>query len=995
MDSVHKLQGLLSIFLAAALVFFVCALPAGAAEEAAEQTEEQTLPEEATLPAETTLPLETVPAQTQPEPVTLMTVAFARTLEEGTPDVTVQGTVVYAVDDLTVLQDRTGGICLEFAEETQLRPGLVVQVTGSRSAAGILVETCRVKGSTDLPAEEATLDSAEECVRVHLKDLTFQRGVLVQQSTAMPMFPTKPEGIGTGVPVEVWGVVVRETFYADTIMEAERQTQKPAAVTAAPSDGILLPGETIRLSCATETARIYYALSDDGETYTDYARYSGSIPVEKESGQLYLRAYALGEEDRQGDVTEFCFRIQAEEAQEESWNLYFGQLHAHTGLSGGTGTVEEAFAHAAAVPGLDFFAVTDQSNSFENDDLGDIRRDGAAISEDWAAGKRAAEEATGEDFVAIFGYEMAWPPRKQMGHINTFNTPGWQSHNQEEFSTLEAYYEALTTVPGSVSQFNHPGTANGYFRNFAHYSPRYDACIQLLEVGGEDGYRAYDYYTRALDLGWHVAPTNNQTNHDGSWGDASDVRTVVLARSLTEESLYEAMGKRRVYATEDKDLEIRYRLNGQIMGSILKEPAHTVTLELRDPTDLAIGTVEVVAEGDETLLTRKIDTDQETVTLSVPEGHSYYYIHITQPDGDVAVTAPVWVDLDVDAGVAGFSADIPEPVQGQEVLLTLELYNNETEPFRLERVSYTMDDLLLREEEMPGTVDALGTLRFRFPLRYDGLGLVEITAVAEGTIGGIPHRCEAVLSLRYQTEETQLPLSAISHVRTGTAGEVYKIRGNVTVGTANPYNAFPGTICLQDNTGGIVVADFFDAGIGLGTSVEITGQLTCQDGNPTLLMLDYVLTEEDPYNPLPKALKNSVAMVYEVYGGQLLYVEGEVVSLTRTKDRKGIAALVLKDLYGDLAEVRIGETIGRGTDGVNNLYAKIKTGDHVSAIGILHREEDGTAVLRVRNCQEVEPKEVPADQSNPKTGDRILLPVLGMLLSALLLAGIHEGRKRR
>ena len=32
-----------------------------------------------------------------------------------------------------------------------------------------------------------------------------------------------------------------------------------------------------------------------------------------------------------------------------------------------------------------------------------------------------------------------------------------------------------------------------------------------------------------------------------------------------------------------------------------------------------------------------------TVELEVPADYNYYYIKITQPDGDIAVTAPVWV----------------------------------------------------------------------------------------------------------------------------------------------------------------------------------------------------------------------------------------------------------------------------------------------------------------------------------------------------------------
>ena len=41
------------------------------------------------------------------------------------------------------------------------------------------------------------------------------------------------------------------------------------------------------------------------------------------------------------------------------YELYFGQLHAHTNLSDGTGTVAQAFDHASKVANLDFLALTD------------------------------------------------------------------------------------------------------------------------------------------------------------------------------------------------------------------------------------------------------------------------------------------------------------------------------------------------------------------------------------------------------------------------------------------------------------------------------------------------------------------------------------------------------------------------------------------------------------------------------------------------------------
>ena len=163
--------------------------------------------------------------------------------------------------------------------------------------------------------------------------------------------------------------------------------------------------------------------------------------------------------------------------------LYFGQLHAHTNISDGTGTVEEAFQYASQVEGLDFFAVTDHSESFDQSSLGQIGTDASSVSSDWAAGKAAASGVTSASFVGLFGYEMSWPYSMQIGHISTFNTPGFQSWQQASYSSyntaLQNYYETLSAIPGSVSQFNHPGTKYGTFDSF-EYSPQADQVITLL-----------------------------------------------------------------------------------------------------------------------------------------------------------------------------------------------------------------------------------------------------------------------------------------------------------------------------------------------------------------------------------------------------------------------------------------------------------------------------------------------------------------------------------
>lgn len=526
------------------------------------------------------------------------------------------------------------------------------------------------------------------------------------------------------------------------------------SVTVLPEGGTIRAGEEITLTCEDESADIYYAVSADGVNYQPDALYAGPICFEKDFGTAYLKTYSIAGGCEPGEVTQVIFT----EEFDLDWNLYFGQLHAHTDISNGAGSVEEAFQYASQVDGLDFFAVTDHSDSFDNADMGAIDAGGADISADWAAGKQAAASVTNGDFVGLFGFEMTWPEDKQLGHISTFNTPGWQTRDQEAFTNvtaaLENYYKVLTAVPGSVSQFNHPDDIHGDFERFDHYSPRYDAVVSLLEVAGEDGVVDCEYYDLALDKGWHVAPTNNQNNHNGQWGDASDARTVVLAKSLTEEALYAAMKDRRVYATQDSDLAIFYELNGTVMGSILpKSEEAEITVFLSDPTDEAIGNVEVVTDGGAVLVSEYVETPSQVLELSASCGHSYYYLRITQPDGDVAVTAPVWMDGYDDIGIESFTSDTLTPARDEEIGLTVELYNDESVEFDLDALSLYADETLVSTVSDLGEVAGMSTLDYTFSYAHPELGVTEFRVEAAGSVNGEDRTYEDTLSLSFHVPE--------------------------------------------------------------------------------------------------------------------------------------------------------------------------------------------------------------------------------------------------
>ncbi|MBE5935087.1 MAG: hypothetical protein E7262_04775 [Lachnospiraceae bacterium] len=334
------------------------------------------------------------------------------------------------------------------------------------------------------------------------------------------------------------------------------------------------------------------------------------------------------------------------------YSIYYGQLHSHSDYSDGKGTAVEAYEHAKnKAKQLDFFALTDHSHKFDHHKEGNIKNGDS--SSEWVQTKKLAKKYTSKNFIALCGYEMTF--NNGLGHINTFNTQGFESRNLSIYSDyetgLQTYYNKLVTVPKSLSQFNHPSEKWGHFREFAFYSTSYDSVITNVEMPGfhkvADSGNYCDYYNLVLDKGWHVAPVNNQDNHDKNWGTVNDKRSVILAKKLSEDSIYDAMRNNRCYSTEDYDFQLKYTLNGYIMGSKVNISRIgenvNLSIDLKDPSDSKIGKVEVIVNYNNVLHTEYISSNSKVLNLTFPANYSYYYIRITQDDKDMIVSAPVWI----------------------------------------------------------------------------------------------------------------------------------------------------------------------------------------------------------------------------------------------------------------------------------------------------------------------------------------------------------------
>ena len=195
-----------------------------------------------------------------------------------------------------------------------------------------------------------------------------------------------------------------------------------------------------------------------------------------------------------------------------------------------------------------------------------------------------------------------------------------------------------------------------------------------------------------------ISPTNNQDNHKGRWGNANDARDVILTNDFTEQGIYDAIRALRVYATEDKNLQVYYTVNDMPMGTIFGDENTPeklnvlVTVYDPDASD-AISKVELVVDGGKTAHTWDDEAELKEGALSAeldPE-YSYYFIRVTQKDGDLAVTAPVWAGKPVKLGVEKIESASEPVYKDEEATLVTTLFNNEEAAATVKALVYTVN----------------------------------------------------------------------------------------------------------------------------------------------------------------------------------------------------------------------------------------------------------------------------------------------------------------
>jgi hypothetical protein len=154
--------------------------------------------------------------------------------------------------------------------------------------------------------------------------------------------------------------------------------------------------------------------------------------------------------------------------------------------------------------------------------------------------------------------------------------------------------------------------------------------------------------------GFRIGPVAPHDNHFANWGTGHSSRTGVLADRLTERSLHAGMHQRRVFASEDENLEVRFYADGrEPMGGELRTLATTVLarLFLHDPDHVGAFDVRIFGGrigGAEVQVVRELTTAGGWVEIELPvdqAGTTFFYVEVEMPAAmRKAWSAPIWIE---------------------------------------------------------------------------------------------------------------------------------------------------------------------------------------------------------------------------------------------------------------------------------------------------------------------------------------------------------------
>jgi PKD repeat protein len=350
--------------------------------------------------------------------------------------------------------------------------------------------------------------------------------------------------------------------------------------------------------------------------------------------------------------------------QAQTLNYYFGNMHAHTSYSDGNKdslvsgmtTPLQGFNYAKQSTQIDFYGISEHNHYSA----------GMPSPIYYKKGLADANAATIDgQFVAMYG--MEWGVISSGGHMLVYGFDslcGWDFGPQEIYVPEADYsklYSVINRKSNTFAYLAHP--QNDDYNNL--FTQSFNAVADQAIVGmamrsgpafsTNNNYSnptTSSYLTRyndALKRGYHVGPGIDHDTHNSVFGRQTAGRLAVLAPILNRAEIYNAFRQRRFYAADDWNVEVNFTIQNQPMGSIITSAGNpTLSVSITDPDSESISSIVVysgvaVSGNAPTVLTTVNNSNTLNYTHTATNNlNYYYYLYITQADGNKIWTAPIW-----------------------------------------------------------------------------------------------------------------------------------------------------------------------------------------------------------------------------------------------------------------------------------------------------------------------------------------------------------------
>ena len=336
------------------------------------------------------------------------------------------------------------------------------------------------------------------------------------------------------------------------------------------------------------------------------------------------------------------------------YNFYYGDIHAHSWMSDGTGDVDEFYIQHREFLRDDFAVLTDHDTFVGN----------GMIPSEWEEQKEIAGHFNDPGrFITMYGQEWTtarWP--KQFGHKNIYHIDPKMpllDHTDEKSDHTDKIFKQAREL-GAICIPHHIGWTGVDWENHdpvaqplveivsGHGAFEYMGNRPIYHRGGKPGCFVQDGLARGLKFGivggsdthgliWH---------HRVGW-KRNCLRTgltCLLAKDLTREALFEAMKKRRAFATSGIKMRILFEISDAMMGEEIElSEKPEIRVNVTSPKDmkwieLVKNNKTIYSYGGEGYQSRFTYVDEKA-----SPGESYYYLRVITEDGNMGWSSPIWV----------------------------------------------------------------------------------------------------------------------------------------------------------------------------------------------------------------------------------------------------------------------------------------------------------------------------------------------------------------